>query len=380
MSSYLGNFENESKSSEKVDLNIVLEGFRNSSIPSALFFYKKYNSFPCTIDPSDEISEYLTSTHAYKVLKEEYNHDIKNDIVKYCRSKKHDLKYVSNQLSDLGNGVMISFESGSLMGDLESSVKIDYTVDKLYHVFYCFKIMFLPEKEEFVEKLIKSLESENLKVATEASLQMICKNQCSLYLTPIKIKKPSITDLKLHYGEEFEKIHNTILTALKGEGSHGLILLHGLPGSGKTHYIRYLIQEITGKQLIYVPPDMTSSISTPEFFPFMLQNTNSILIIEDAENIIKSRAEKGATTQAVANLLNLSDGLLGDSLHQPIIATFNCELNSIDSALLRKGRLIAQYEFGKLGVENAQKLSDQLGFRNKIEEPMTLADIYGQEK
>ncbi len=44
---------------------------------------------------------------------------------------------------------------------------------------------------------------------------------------------------------------------------------------------------------------MASSISTPEFFPFMLQNKDSILIIEDAENIIKS------------NLLNLSDGPLG---------------------------------------------------------------------
>ena len=52
----------------------------------------------------------------------------------------------------------------------------------------------------------------------------------------------------------------------------------------------------------------------------------------------------------------------------------------IDSALLRKGRLISQHEFSKLSTEDAQKLSNQLGFSTKITEPMTLADIYGQEK
>ena len=112
----------------------------------------------------------------------------------------------------------------------------------------------------------------------------------------------------------------------------------------------------------------------------MHRNKDSILIIEDAETIIKSREDSDLTTQAVANLLNLSDGLLGDSLHQPIIATFNCELSSIDPALLRKGRLIAQHEFSKLSVEKAQKLSDDLGFKTNIIEPMTLADIYCQNK
>lgn len=125
---------------------------------------------------------------------------------------------------------------------------------------------------------------------------------------------------------------------------------------------------------------MITSIATPEFLPFMLKNQDSILIIEDAENIIKSRANSGDTTQSVANLLNLTDGLLGDSLRMPIIATFNCELDKIDSALLRKGRLIVKHEFDKLSIENAQKLSDHLGFITTIKESMTLADIYGQAR
>ena len=78
-------------------------------------------------------------------------------------------------------------------------------------------------------------------------------------------------------------------------------------------------------------------------------------------------------------MLNRSDGLLGDVMHQQIIATFNCDLASIDPALLRKGRLIANYEFNKLDIESAKTLSDKLGFgRDSVTEPMTLAEIYNQ--
>ena len=74
-----------------------------------------------------------------------------------------------------------------------------------------------------------------------------------------------------------------------------------------------------------------------------------------------------------------SDGLLGDAMHQQIIATFNCDLTTIDPALLRKGRLIANYEFNKLDLESSKILSDKLGFGiEKIIEPMTLAEIYNQ--
>lgn len=78
-------------------------------------------------------------------------------------------------------------------------------------------------------------------------------------------------------------------------------------------------------------------------------------------------------------LFSRSDGLLGDAMHQQIIATFNCDLTTIDPALLRKGRLIANYEFNKLDLESSKKLSDKLGFgTERINEPMTLAEIYNQ--
>jgi hypothetical protein len=45
---------------------------------------------------------------------------------------------------------------------------------------------------------------------------------------------------------------------------------------------------------------------------------------------------------------------------------------------MRKGRLIAKYEFKDLEIEKAQKLSNKLGFKTQLTEPMSLSAIYNQ--
>jgi ATP-dependent 26S proteasome regulatory subunit len=83
---------------------------------------------------------------------------------------------------------------------------------------------------------------------------------------------------------------------------------------------------------------------------------------------------------AVSNLLNISDGLLSDFLNVQLICTFNNSLTMVDSALMRKGRLIAKYEFGKLSVEKAKVLSKHFGHDRHIDEPMTVAEIRNQHE
>jgi len=82
----------------------------------------------------------------------------------------------------------------------------------------------------------------------------------------------------------------------------------------------------------------------------------------------------------VSALLNIADGLLSDCLNIQIICSFNTDISKIDNALLRKGRLIARYEFKELSADKAQNLSNKLGFGSTIKEPMLLADIYNQNE
>ncbi|MDR3246247.1 MAG: hypothetical protein LBT50_07425, partial [Prevotellaceae bacterium] len=47
---------------------------------------------------------------------------------------------------------------------------------------------------------------------------------------------------------------------------------------------------------------------------------------------------------------------------------------------MRKGRLIAEYEFGDLEKSKAQALSNKLGFTSVISSAMPLTSIYNQNE
>jgi hypothetical protein len=185
-----------------------------------------------------------------------------------------------------------------------------------------------------------------------------------------------IIDLDLNYGTDFSKMHTNIVETIQGKNDNKakLVLLHGLPGTGKTTYLKYLAHEL-GKKVLFLPPIMAESIVNPDFVPFLMENKDCVLIIEDAEKVIGDRNNSGSSV-GVSNLLNLSDGILGDILNIHVIATFNMDKEKIDSALLRKGRLIAEHKFGKLSLEDTQTLLKKLNKQTETTEGLTLAEIY----
>jgi len=185
-------------------------------------------------------------------------------------------------------------------------------------------------------------------------------------------------DLELNYGATFVKKHQTIINRLNTQNNSGLVLLNGQPGTGKTTYIKYLTT-LLDKKIIFVPPSMAEGITAPTFLPFLMEHKNSILVIEDAEKVVGSR-ESSDTNNGVSNILNMTDGILGDCLNIQIIATLNTPREKVDAALLRKGRLIAEYEFAELPLENVEKLFKHLDIKDKPEGPMTLTDIYNYER
>jgi SpoVK/Ycf46/Vps4 family AAA+-type ATPase len=153
-----------------------------------------------------------------------------------------------------------------------------------------------------------------------------------------------------------------------------LVLLHGTPGTGKTHYLKYLASKIKNKRVLFIPPFLADFITSPEMTPFLIQNAGSVLFIEDAEKVITDRNTGGGN--GVSNILNITDGILSDILNIQIVATFNMDKKKIDEALLRKGRLIAEHKFDALSIEDSQALIDHLGYKHTADKPMTLTEIY----
>lgn len=228
-----------------------------------------------------------------------------------------------------------------------------------------------------IEKLISELKKfKEKRILSKPSMAILVNSERGLSTKNLQISKPSLA-LDLHYNDDFIPIHKTILKRLSNSHDKGLVLLHGKPGTGKTSYIRYLISKVK-KNVIFLPPNLASALTMPQFVPIIIDNPNSILVIEDAENCIIDRNKNG--NSPVSAILNLTDGLLSDCLNIQIVCSFNTDVSKVDSALMRKGRLIAKYEFKELEVEKANVLSKKLGYNSNFIAPMTLAAIYNQQE
>jgi hypothetical protein len=239
------------------------------------------------------------------------------------------------------------------------------------------RILFRKTGSSKVDEVIKGLKkfrerSERL----SPKISLLVTTQQGIGTRTLRILKPRLR-IEDNYNDDFGEIHQTILRRLSKKNDKGLVLLHGKPGTGKTSYIRYLVSSLK-KDVIFLPPNMASVITNPDLITILMCNANSVFVIEDAENIVMDREKNGFSP--VTALLNIADGLLSDYLNIQLICSFNTDITKIDNALMRKGRLIARYEFRELDVQKAQSLSDKLGFKSRIETPMPLSAIYNQDE
>lgn len=251
----------------------------------------------------------------------------------------------------------------------------------IFYMFYDCSFTYSPRHEETLLELFKKIQDKAeeyilpvVEKVKRSTINLLIPSPNGLDTRCLDLNQSFDSDfIETHYNEDFQEVHNRIVDKLENDHK-GLVLLHGLPGTGKSTYIKYLCEKFCGS-VIYIPPDMARELSNPNLISFLMDNRDTILIVEDAESILKTRSE--TSTQAVANILNLSDGILSDCLGIRLVCTFNTDLENIDQALLRAGRLIANYEFKKLDVEKADKLLHSRTGENTTA-PMTLAEIYNR--
>lgn len=270
----------------------------------------------------------------------------------------------------------ISNESDSLITDatddwfmtLNNSIVLSYESDEKQ-----LTVLFKNENREPSNELLKKIRrlippSNNDK----PELLIVTGNNGSLDLRPLETAATSL-DISCHYNDDFQDVHTRILARLKVKNNKGLVLLHGKPGTGKTTYLRHIISNVN-KPIIFIPPTFAGNLTDPHLITLLLEHPNSILVIEDAERIVVDRDRNGNSEASV--LLNLADGLISDCLNIQVICTFNTDISKLDQALLRKGRLIAQYEFKPLSVHKANALLRLNNAASFTDQPMTLAEIF----
>lgn len=336
------------KTSAKMNISEVFREKRSSYLNEFTLFMAHFNAIPNYINEID-----IDCTRAIKWFNDAYKSEIIDlyyNKVYYNRKKKAEIDDMFFLLYD---DLLVDFDSN------QSTVR------------------FLFRKTEIskIEKIIVAVQKFKIKKQrNKPEISLLVNSMMGIEVTPFKVTKPKL-NIEDNYNDDFKDIHKIILKRLSKMNDKGLVLLHGKPGTGKTSYIRFLIRSLK-KDVVFLPPNMASAITDPSLISILIEHPNTVFVIEDAENIIIDREKEGVSP--VSALLNISDGLLADCLNVQVICSFNTDTSKIDSALLRKGRLIAKYEFKELEVNKAQELSNKLGFTSIIDQPMSLTSIYNQ--
>lgn len=345
-------------------------------------FYANNNYFPnCYMfTRSNRDGEfYFETEELLKYIEENTPEDEQLETIRYCTEDMG--------TKELSIGFCAVFHKSNIYARIEKSISESYilyandgyeALNKFKEILYKFYVA--PEEEK-------------------NNLYKIFQDNTGFHLNKGHIKEVKDFNLELQYNEDFPHEDEKIRQFIEDDDRSGLVILHGEKGTGKTTYIRNLITTNPGKRFVFVSPDMVQLLGQPAFTTFLNSLTNHIIILEDCENAIRDRKNNfGVSASAVSVLLNMSDGLLADDLGIKFICTFNEDIKDIDSALLRKGRLVSKYEFKPLSVEKTNALLEYIYTQKanensetddvsveevdipKVQKGLTLADIYNFEE
>lgn len=140
------------------------------------------------------------------------------------------------------------------------------------------------------------------------------------------------------------------------------ILLHGPPGTGKTHLARAIASSTNSSVLIINGPELSSAYhgeteaKLRDVFKEARQKSPCIVVLDEVDALVPRR-EDGAggevEKRVVATLLTILDGMedetktaVGSEDRVVVIGTTN-RPNAIDPALRRPGRFDREIEIGK---------------------------------
>lgn len=214
------------------------------------------------------------------------------------------------------------------------------------------------------------------------------KSNNSFTLETLEIRGPKLSsvthkvnledDIDLSTDFPSDLPHSQVQEFIESDKS-GIAIFHGQPGCGKSSYIKYLMKTNPSERFTVISTDLV--LRNPEKVrDYMINNGRSrIYILEDCENLLRSRNSGNELGTVLSDILNFADGILGSLTKTKYILTFNSSLTKIDGALQRRGRLKIKYEFGPLCGDDLRRASEKLGIEltpEDISNGLTLADLY----
>lgn len=136
-----------------------------------------------------------------------------------------------------------------------------------------------------------------------------------------------------------------------------VLLLIGPPGTGKTSFIKALVNNMNADAWLTYDSALHKSDKLHKDFMRPTEQPR-LLIMEDADVILSSREDGN---DAMGRLLNLADGMVSVGQRKLVFSTNLPNLHSIDEALLRPGRCFGILKFRDMNRDEAHAACKSVG-------------------
>jgi tRNA A37 threonylcarbamoyladenosine biosynthesis protein TsaE len=179
--------------------------------------------------------------------------------------------------------------------------------------------------------------------------------------------------LDLHFNDDILDFAGHLVPALDDPKAGGIVVLSGLTGTGKTHFIRHLISVVKKRFLVYNPWCLDTIYT--ELYQEVKDAQQFVFVIEDVDDI--SDHEESEFEMITDYIDSVLKGRRVKRLKSPHIFTLNRPLTYPEQgALVSHPGLLGFYEFGPLVPEKAAALAASLGKALPEERAYTLGEVF----
>lgn len=218
--------------------------------------------------------------------------------------------------------------------------------------------------ESFIKKF-KNIKNKNNFVFLTISTSDGIQNEIAIQVKKLKFDFSlypyfNITDIKKFYSDYLKS-------------SAGILFLQGVPGTGKTNFIKSILSHAKNKKIIF--STCKNTLNDHKFY----SRANTIFILEDFDEYI---IDKKLDNKIMNTLLNSTAGL--NNVNSKFIISTNLSLNELqdtDCALLRPGRCFKVLKFEKLNYADSLTVINKYKLNKEIEKGKTysLAELFNDD-